>query len=119
MRNRKSLILSKYLHIFTIIMAMTGITTLNQATAQSASDVLTKMKPEETTSYLAGVVEGLAAARWIKDKPDNIGMKCIYDWYYRGETEARFNRVRAWLERHPDKPVGTLMYVLIKKECGA
>lgn len=45
-------------------------------------------------------------------------MTCIYDWYYESDTEARFKRVRAWLERHPDKPVGGLMYVLVKKECG-
>ena len=95
------------------------IDTSREANAQSARDVLTKMSTPESTSYIAGVVEGLAFARWIQDKPDKTGMSCIYDWYYGPDKEARFNRVRTWLERHPDKGVGPLMYVLIKKECGA
>lgn len=119
MSKQKDFKLTKYSPLFAIIIAAMVMNTTNYAVAQSADDVLNKMEPGETTSYLAGVVEGLAFARWLKDRPDQTGSKCIYDWYYETDTETRFNRVRAWLKRHPDKGVGALMYVLIKKECGA
>lgn len=118
MRKQNLLKLSKYSQIIAIITAMIGVNISNQVVAQTAGDVVNKMEPTHQTGYLAGIVEGLAFARWVKDKPDKTGMKCIYDWYYESDTKTRFNRVRAWLERHPDKPPGALMYVLIKKECG-
>ncbi|OXT01965.1 hypothetical protein B7H23_03235 [Notoacmeibacter marinus] len=90
-----------------------------QANAQSAGDVLDKMTPEQSTSYINGVVEGLAYARWLQDKPDRTGMACIYDWNYGDDAKANSRRLIAWLERHPDKPVGALVHTLIKKDCGA
>lgn len=118
MRKHKDFKLTKYSPLFAIIIAVMGINTINEAVAQSAGDVLNKMEPDQSASYINGVVEGLAFARWVKDKPDKTGMQCIYDWYYRSDTETNFKTVMSWLERHPDKPVGGLMYVLIKKECG-
>ena len=89
------------------------------AIAQTADEVLNEMEPVRRTGYIAGMIEGLAIARWMKDKPDKTGMKCIYDWYYNGDTKKNFNRITQWFERHPDKPPGALLYVLIKKDCGA
>ena len=88
------------------------------ANALTAGDVLNKMNTDQRYGYIAGVVEGLAYSRWLKDKPQNEGMKCIYDWYY-GKPGKNWERINSWLTRHPDKPVGALLYVLIKKECGA
>lgn len=85
--------------------------------ALTAKDVLTKMGNDERFAYLAGISDGLAQARWMKDKPDETGMKCIYDWYYKG-GKRKFNQVYDLLELHPDKPANAIIYVLIKKECG-
>lgn len=99
------------------LLAGTGFVGANDANAQTADDVLNKMTPEQGSSYLAGIVEGLAQARWQRDRPDETGFKCIYDWYY-SDTETIHNRVTQWFGRHPDKAAGALMYVLVKQECG-
>ena len=101
-------------------MAMTSIITLNQAAAEqiTAGSLSDNMTADERFAYIAGVTEGLAYSRFLKDRPDETGMSCIYDWFYGGKIRTR-RRIDAWFARHPDKPVGTLLYVLIKKECGA
>ncbi len=90
------------------------------STAQqlNAGAVLNKMNSDQRHGYLSGIVEGLAYARWLRDKPDGGGMKCIYRWYYEGGT-INAKKLNSWLHRHPDKPVSALMHVLIKKDCGA
>lgn len=90
----------------------------HQTVALTADDVLNKMGPKESASYVNGIVEGLATARWLKDRPNADGAQCIYDWYYQEPITPVWNRVVAWFERHPDQSPGTLMHVLIKKECG-
>lgn len=90
----------------------------SQANALTADDVLNKMDKKEQFSYLAGVVGGFAYSRFLRDKPDESGMKCIYDWYYADESKA-WSRIETWFNRHPEKPVEPLLYVLVKKECGA
>ncbi len=87
------------------------------AAALPAEDVLTKMSLDQRHGYISGIVEGLAYARWLTHRPDDAGMQCIYNWYYGGGTE-KWTQVTQWLERHLDKPVDALIYVLIKKECG-
>ena len=90
-----------------------------QATELNAGFVLDQMNADQRVSYVAGVVEGLAYARFLKDRPDDTGMMCVYDWYsIHGTDEARWNRIKTWLRRHEDKPVGVLMHTLIKQECG-
>ena len=123
MRNRsimqvnKWLNLSKYQQIFFIILGMlVAETNIAKASELNAGFVLNKMNADEQVSYVAGVVEGLAYSRYLRDKPDQSGMKCVYDWYAR---ESVTRQVDQWFKRHPDKPVGVLLNVLIKKECGA
>lgn len=93
-----------------------GIQT-DEAAALTANDVLNKMNSDQRTSYIAGVVDGFAQSRWVKDKPDQSGMKCINGWFYNGQAE-KWTRINAWFNRHLDKPANALLYVLIKKECG-
>ena len=89
----------------------------HQALALTADEVLNKLSLEQRFSYVAGVVEGLAQSRWLIDRPDQAGHDCIFDWYYNG-GEKRSHLVDTWFKRHPDKNVGALLYVLIKKDCG-
>ena len=87
------------------------------ARAQTAGDVLDKMPAEQQASYIAGVIEGLAYARFLRDRPDETGMQCIYDWYY-GSGAEKWGQIEQWFRRHADKPVGALVHVLTERECG-
>ncbi len=100
-----------------ILAAAAFLSSGKDAAALTADDVLNRMNENERFAYISGVVDGLAFARWNADKPDSIGTQCIYDWYYGARTEVR-EIILTWLERHKDKPVDALMYVLIKQECG-
>ncbi|OXT02742.1 hypothetical protein B7H23_07670 [Notoacmeibacter marinus] len=88
------------------------------ASAQTAGDIMSKLEPEKRYSYVTGVIEGLAIARYQNDKPDVTGMKCIYDWFH-SDAKRQWEVIRTWFERHPDQSPGALLFVLTKKECGA
>lgn len=112
--------LSKYQQISIIILGMMfGITNEAHSREINAGFVMNEMNADQQVSYIAGVVEGMAYSRYLRDKPSEAGMNCIYRWYA-NNTGTRENRgtVEALFARHPDKPVGVLLYVLMKKECG-
>lgn len=116
---RNLLTLSKFKPLFAILVAImiNGINA-EEAAALTANDVLNNMSSKEQTSYVAGVVGGLAQARWVSDKPDQTGMRCINEWFYNGQ-EKKWNQIDAWFSKHLDKPANALLYILIKKECGS
>lgn len=84
----------------------------------TAGVIAERMSDQERASYIAGVVEGLATSRFLRDRPEQAGSRCIYNWFY-GEGNGSWDRIDAWLARHPDKGVGVLLHVLIQKDCGA
>ena len=96
-----------------------GLIVSSGGTAQAliADDVLNKMSSEEQYSYIAGMVGGFAHSRFLRDKPDQSGMNCIFDWYY-GSGAKKWPLIETWFSRHLEKQVEPLLYVLIKKECG-
>ena len=87
------------------------------AQALTADYVLNEMTPEQQHGYISGVVDGIAYARWLSDRPDETGMQCIYRWFYESGAE-KWELVDSWFERHPEQPVDALLYVLIERECG-
>lgn len=90
-----------------------------EATEINADVVMNKMNSDQRVSYVSGVIEGLAYARFVRDKPDETGMKCIYDWYY-ADNEKRWKKTLfPMFDRHIDKPIGVILHVLTKKACGA
>lgn len=89
-----------------------------EAAALTVTEVRENMTPKEQTRYVAGVVEGLAFARWIADGRDNAGMNCIWGWYFGEDQAALFAKQSAFFDKHPDQQVSTLMYALIREECG-
>lgn len=86
------------------------------ATDFTAGVVMSKMEGKERYAFVAGVIEGLAMSRYMRDGKKPEGMKCIYDWFYKntGATDT----VYAAFQRYPDYPPGTVVGVLIKKTCG-
>jgi hypothetical protein len=83
----------------------------------NAGYVLDKMESKQQHAYLAGVIEGLAFSRYALDKPDETGMKCIYDWFYE-RSEKNLSKMLTILASNKEKPVGVLLYVLTKRDCG-
>lgn len=87
------------------------------AWAFKADEVLNKMGDKDKYNYVAGLIDGFAYARFVKDKPDREGMECIHDWYYTDLDES-WSSIKYWFARYPDKPAEPLLYVLINRECG-
>jgi len=84
MLNNKWLKLSKYQQIYIIILSVfMGGVNLSRASEFNADVVMNEFSKEQRVNYMIGLVDGLAYARWQRDKPSNVGMKCIYDWYYK------------------------------------
>jgi hypothetical protein len=88
------------------------------AAALTAREVTENMSSDEQYAHISGVVDGLAFARWLADDRDDTGMQCILDWFYRSDQRESFNARMDWFEKHPDQQVSTLMYALIREECG-
>ena len=114
---KRWLTLSKSSSIFAILLIM-GMAHTNSSFAFTADEVVNKMSERDRSTYLAGMVDGLAQARWIADKPKADGVRCILDWYYQGGDAVQAN-IKQWFSRHLKTEANGLLYVLIKKECGA
>jgi hypothetical protein len=81
-----------------------------------AKAVMNKMGHEERGGYLAGIVEGLAYARYVVDGKQTNGMNCIYDWFYKDETSLP--SIIDAFDKFPDHYPGAIMAALVKKKCG-
>lgn len=88
------------------------------ATDLNAGALMNEMELKQRYAYVSGVVEGLAYSRFLKDRPNEGGMVCISNWYYGGGAEL-WTDIEAWFGRHPDLPVGALVYAMVEKECGS
>lgn len=108
-----------YQHVFAAIFGSILLTT-NPAEAEelNAGAVLTKMTDDQRASYVSGVIEGLAYSRYVRDKPSEEGMKCIYDWFYSDNKARWVNTLFPAFNRYKDKPVGVILHVLTRRACG-
>ena len=86
------------------------------ADAFTAEKVMKSMTSDERSGYFAGVIEGLAIARYNKDGKKKDGMECIYDWYYKDKTSIR--TLYEAFDRYPAYPPGSIIDVLAKRKCG-
>ena len=118
MLNKKWEILTTYKQLSAILLCSGAFASFGGAAqAITADDVLNKMNADQQTSYIAGVVGGLAYSRFLRDRPDATGMSCINDWYYGSGTD-KWALIETWFSRHVEQQVEPLLYVLIKRECG-
>lgn len=81
-----------------------------------AGKVMNKMNNDQRTGYIAGIIEGLAIARYNKDGKKSEGPDCIYDWYYREDGTLR--AIFAAFDKYPTYPPGSIVDVLVKQKCG-
>lgn len=87
------------------------------AHALTAGDVFSKLGKKQQYSYVAGVVEGLGYARFLRDKPNETGSTCIYNWFYKGGGE-RWDEIKKWFEKHNEKSAPTVLNAMVRKSCG-
>ena len=95
-----------------------GVFAVQPVTANdfTAEKVMKHMDDKQRYAYMAGVVEGLAIARYMKDGKQKAGMECIYDWFYGDKTTV--NTSYAAFEKYPAYPPGSIVDVLAKRKCG-
>lgn len=82
----------------------------------NAEKVMKEMSSEERTAYLAGIIEGLAVARYHKDGKKKDGMGCIYDFFYKDKQNLRV--IHEAFDKYPTYPPGSIIDVLTKRKCG-
>lgn len=82
----------------------------------TARKVMKEMNARERYSYIAGVIEGLSVARYMKDGKQKAGMECINDWFY--EDKTTIDAVYLSFGKYPDYPPGAIIDVLAKQKCG-
>lgn len=102
-----------YISTFLSLLPLTGPAGATDLTAKA---VMEKMEAEQRTPYIAGVVEGLAYARYARDDKKTEGMKCIYDWFY--EKPDTLNLIYAAFGRYPEYTPGAIIGALARKSCG-
>ena len=99
-----------------------GMLSPASATDFNAGTVMEKMDPHEQASYIQGVVEGLAYARYQRDNQHiegdaktMTGMKCVYAWFY--EKPNTLKIVFAAFDKFPSYPPAAIISSLIKQNC--
>lgn len=75
-----------------------------------------EMKPDQQYAYLAGVIEGLAVARYMRDGKQKKGMECIYGWFY--DDKQTVPAIHEAFGRFPTYPPGAIIDVMVKRKCG-
>jgi len=90
----------------------------SQAPAQgmTAGVIMEKMPQNERVPFVAGIIEGLAYARYVRDGKQTAGMGCIYDWFYK--KQDRIQDIYQAFNRFKDHTPGAIVAVMVAKECG-
>ncbi|RDJ21069.1 hypothetical protein DWF00_07565 [Bosea caraganae] len=74
------------------------------------------MEGRDRYTYVAGIVEGLAHARFVKDAKDTQGRACIYTWFY--NDKATIQKIYEAFERYPGTLPGAIVGALAATKCG-
>lgn len=75
-----------------------------------------KMDAVQRSAYMAGVIEGLAYARFERDGGTTEGMGCIYRWYY--EADGTIAKIHSAFDAFPDHLPGAVIAAMVAKVCG-
>lgn len=93
----------------------------NANTPLNAATVLKEMPPNELVVYVAGIVEGLAYARFRYDtiaagQKVETGMNCIRNWYH-GNPQVILTIEQAFRKYGEHSP-WVVVAAMVKQECG-
>lgn len=94
-----------------------GVLPAQSQTEFTAGVVLDKMPPGERYIFIAGIVEGLAHARYEADGRDTAGRSCIYRWFY--EDKSAIDHIEQAFGIYRDRLPGSVVGALIQMRCGA
>ena len=107
-----ALVLASGLGVFTVLNAIP-----TKAGSFNAKTVIDKMSSEEKASYIAGLIDGLAYARYKNEgKKTDGGMKCIYDWYQK--KEGTVENIILSFHKYKTYTPNAIIAAMIEKECG-
>ena len=89
----------------------------------TAGVILNEMSVRERTSYVMGIVDAMAYARFVKDteragENDPSGMECIYGWFH-DDGVGRMRQVDAAFGKYGDHLPSMVIAALVQRECGA
>lgn len=76
---------------------------------------MTEMNASDRYTFVAGVIEGLAYARFSADGKQTEGMACIYDWFY-GSPDTMLNVEATFVKYDSFKP-GAVLAAMLEKRC--
>lgn len=87
------------------------------AQTMTAGVIMEKMDGRERYTYVAGVVEGIAHARFIKDNKDTKGRACINAWFY--DDKDTIQKIYEAFQKYPGVLPGAVVGALAATKCGA
>ena len=87
-----------------------------RAEDMTAGVIVEKMDGGDRYLFTAGIVEGLAHARYIKDGRDTAGRSCIYRWFY--EDKTTMDTINEGYRRYPQLLAGQVVGTLASQKCG-
>lgn len=93
------------------------VPTVAHAEEFTAGVVMTKMGTSDRYSFVAGIVEGLAHARYIRDGKTPKGRSCLYGWFY--DDKATLQKIYEGFRRYPNALPGQVVGTLAAVKCGA
>ena len=85
------------------------------AESLTAADLVRTMSDQQQYHYIAGVIAGLATARYARDGNDT-GSACIDRWFY--DTKGVREKIYAVFARFGDRSPSAILYAMAVKECG-
>jgi len=86
------------------------------AQGMTAGVIMEKMPANERVPFVAGIVEGLAYARYVRDSKQVTGINCIYAWFY--DKKDRIQDVYQAFNRFKEHMPGAIVATMVAKECG-
>ena len=109
--------LRKGLRSILVAAGVAGVCGNAHAEVMTAGVVMEKMSAEQRFTFWAGIIEGLAHARYVKDNKETTGRACIYRWFY--DEPASRDKIREASLKYPDALTGQIIGTLVATKCGA
>jgi hypothetical protein len=100
-----------------LLATVLGVLPAQSQTEFTAGVVLDKMSPGERYTFIAGIVEGLAHARYEADGRETAGRSCIYRWFY--DDKSAIDHIEQAFGLYRDRLPGSVVGALIQMRCGA
>lgn len=94
----------------------------NKGTPMTAGVIVREMPARERASYVMGMIDAMAYARFVKDtkargEKDQTGMICIYDWL-QDDMVHRMGQIDAAFRKYGNYPPSMVVTAMVKKACG-